>query len=157
MRRLSLAAALFLGLSLHVAAQDTYAARLAAANAYVTQSIGDIDLEAMVRTMYAPVLDQVRANGGRLSQAQINEIDALYMQIMLEPLRQIMLQQDRVMADQFTLEEINALLAFYTSPVGRSVMTKLPQLVQAQQPAVMAMVQSSMATLVPRLQAILAR
>lgn len=157
MRRLPLAAALFLGLSLPLAAQDTYAARLAAANSYVTQSIVDLDLEALVRAMYAPVLDQVRANGVRLSQAQINEIDALYMQIMLEPLRQIMLQQDRVMADLFTLEEINALLAFYTSPVGRSVMTKMPQLMQAQQPAVMAMVQSSMATLLPRLQAILAR
>lgn len=157
MRRLALTALAVVAFSLPALAQDTRETRLARAQDYVAQSMMDLDLEAVVRSMYRPVLDQVAASGRQLSQDQIDRIDALYMATMLEPLRAIMMQQDQVMADLFTLEEIEALLAFYTSPVGRSVMTKMPQLMEVQQPAILNMVQSTMPTLIPQLQAIIAR
>lgn len=157
MRRLALTALAVVAFSLPALAQDTRETRLARAQDYVAQSMMDLDLEAVVRSMYRPVLDQVAASGQQLSQDQIDRIDALYMATMLEPLRAIMMQQDQVMADLFTLEEIEALLAFYTSPVGRSVMTKMPQLMEVQQPAILNMVQSTMPTLIPQLQAIIAR
>lgn len=157
MRRLALTALAVVAFSLPALAQDTRETRLARAQDYVAQSMMDLDLEAVVRSMYRPVLDQVAASGQQLSQDQIDRIDALYMATMLEPLRAIMMQQDQVMADLFTLEEIEALLAFYTSPVGRSVMTKMPRLMEVQQPAILNMVQSTMPTLIPQLQAIIAR
>lgn len=157
MRRLALTALAVVAFSLPALAQDTRETRLARAQDYVAQSMMDLDLEAVVRSMYRPVLDQVAASGRQLSQDQIDRIDALYMATMLEPLRAIMMQQDQVMADLFTLEEIEALLAFYTSPVGRSVMTKMPRLMEVQQPAILNMVQSTMPTLIPQLQAIIAR
>ncbi len=157
MRRLALTTLAVLAFSLPALGQDTRETRLARAQEYVAQSIMDLDLEAVVRSMYRPVLDQVAASGQQLSQDQIDRIDALYRATMLEPLRAIMMQQDQVMADLFTLEEIEALLAFYTSPVGRSVMTKMPQLMEIQQPAILNMVQSTMPTLIPQLQAIIAR
>lgn len=42
----------------------------------------------------------------------------------------------QIMADLFTLEEIGALAAFYASPVGRQVMTKLPGMAALQQPRI---------------------
>lgn len=159
MRRLipSLALTLVLALSGPAWAQDTREARLAAALAYTQMAIADMDIAAVVRTMYAPVLDQVRASGRTLSQAQIDEIDALYQSTMAEPLLDILRGQDEIMADLFTLEEIQALAGFYASPVGRRVMTRLPQLIEAQQPLILAMVQERVPPLIPQLQAIIMR
>ena len=157
MRRFAWMIALVFSAVLPAAAQDTREARLALARDYVAQSMQDIDIAAVVRTMYGPILDQVAASGRSLRQDQIDQIDALYQSTMQEPLRQIMLQQDQAMADLFTLEEIQALLTFYTSPVGRAVMTKLPQLIEVQQPAIMALVQGTVPAMIPRLQAIIGR
>lgn len=158
MRRLALALALSLAalpLALPAAAQDTREARLAAASAYVAMTLEDMDIAAVVRTMYTPVLDQVRASGRTLSESQIAQIDALYQSTMAQPLTQILRQQDEIMADLFTLEQIEALAAFYASPVGRSVMTRLPQLIEAQQPQILDMVNREVPRMIPQLQAII--
>ncbi len=155
MTRLPLALALALILAFPAAAQETRETRLAAARVYVAQTMEQVDIEAMVRSMYQPVLDQVAANGTTLSAQQLAEIDALYQSTTAEGLRAIMLQQDEVMADLFTLEEIEAISAFYASPVGSSVMAKLPQLSAAIQPQIAAFVQSVVPQLVPELQRII--
>ena len=160
MRRLALILALSLAAPAAPAqtpAPDTPEARLAAATAYVTMTIEDMDIAAVVRTMYAPLLDQVRAGGRTLTQAQVAQIDQLYQSTMAQPLLDILRRQDRVMAELFTLEEIETLAAFYASPVGRRVMTRLPQLIEAQQPEILAMVNREVPRLIPQLQAIIGR
>ncbi len=155
MPRIALALACALALALPAAAQDSREARLAAARAHVALTMEDIDLPAMVRTMYQPVIDQMAAGGRPLRQDQIDRIDRLYQSTMIEPLRAIMMSQDEIMADLFTLEEIEALAAFHASPVGRRVMQKLPQLVEAQQPQILALIQGELPRLIPELQRII--
>jgi hypothetical protein len=146
-----------LALAAPALAQDTREARLAVAQTYIDATLADMDMPALIRTMYQPILDQIASSGTRLTQGQIDRIDALYQQEMGPPMLNIMQQQAGIMADLFTLEEIETLARFYNTPVGRSVMQKLPQLVQAQQPAILAMVQNAMPRLIPQIQAILAQ
>lgn len=159
MKRLVLAATLALSTSLPAAlwaqTADTYENRLAAATAYTQQTMADMDMEAMIRTMYAPLLDQIRGQGQVVTGDQVAQIHALYMDTMLEPLTTIMEGQNTVMAELFTLEEITALAEFYNTPVGRSVMTKLPQMMERLQPQIMVFVQGAMPQLIPELQRIL--
>jgi hypothetical protein len=130
---------------------DTRDARLAAARAYVEMSAADIDIDGMMRAMYRPVLDQLAGQGINPGPNQIDEIHALYTEIMAQPLLDIMRAQDEIMADLLTLEEIEALASFYATPLGRSVMTKLPQMIEAQQPQIMGLLETTMPVLVPRL------
>ncbi|MCB1396367.1 MAG: DUF2059 domain-containing protein [Rhodobacter sp.] len=159
MVRPALALAVSLGLALATPAfaqsTDTYDARLAAARSYIDATLRDLDVAELVRTMYRPVIDQLAASGMQLTQSQIDRIEALYLAEMTQPLLDILNQQDRVMADLFTLEEIRTLAAFYDTPVGRSVMQKLPRVVEAQQPAILGMVQGTMPRLIPQIQAII--
>lgn len=157
MRRLALAAAAAFVVALPALAQDTREARLAAAETYIAMTVADMDVAALVRTMYQPIIDTLAAQGQVLRPEQVAELDALYQSTMVEPLLSIMRGQGPVMADLFTLAEIEALAAFYASPVGRAVMTKLPDLVAAQQPQIMEMVQREVPPLIPRIQAIVGR
>lgn len=51
-----------------------------------------------------------------------------------------MKQQPDVMADIYTLEELEALRDFYATPVGRAVMMKLPRIMEAIQPQMAVMI-----------------
>jgi len=159
MKRLAFAAALAFSTSLPavVWAQtaDTYENRLEVATAYTQQTLADMDFEALIRTMYLPLLDQVRGQGQTVTDAQVAQIHALYMDTMLAPLTTIMEGQSAVMADLFTMEEITALADFYNTPTGRSVMTQLPQLMERLQPQILTFVQGAMPRLIPELQRIL--
>lgn len=151
---LALVAVLF---ALPAAADDARDTRVAAAQRYIAVSMEGMDIAAMVRSMYQPIIDQLTQGGQHLSEAQVAELDALYQANMQEPLRQIMHDQDEVMADLFTLEEIEALTDFYASPVGHSVMMKLPEMLALQQPQIMAMVQGTIPRMMPEIQRIIAR
>ena len=142
-------------LALPAWAQDDRAARLDVARGYVEATLADIDMGAMISTMYAPVLDQVRASGQEVSEAQVAEIDALYQETFTGPMREIMLAQDEIMADLLTLEEIQALADFYATDAGSSVMRKLPEMTARQQPQIMALIETTMPTVIPQLQEIL--
>ena len=59
-------------------------------------------------------------------------------------------QFTKVYTDTFTQEEVDGLIAFYSSPVGRAFVAKMPQLMQQ----AMQIVQADMATMMPKLQRI---
>lgn len=153
MKHLLLALALTFPLA---ALAETREERLAAANDYVELSLDGFDMAAVIETMYQPVLQQVQASGQSLSEPQVAEIRQLYLDTFSQPMTDLMRGQSEIMADLMTLSEINALRGFYTTPEGKSVMTKLPQVMAAQQPQVMALVNNNMGVLLPKLQAIIA-
>ncbi len=130
-------------------------ARLTVAQAYIAATLEDLDVAELVRTMYRPLLAQVRAGGVEVSEAQEAAIEELYLENMAEPMVEIMRAQDEIMADLFTLTEIEELYAFYMTPAGRSVMLKLPQLAEAQMPMTMELVESRMEVILPKLMEIL--
>lgn len=138
-------------------AQDTREARLAVARDYVTAAFADLDMPLLIEQIWRPIVPQIESSIGKsLTPTQLDEINALYQATFTDRMRDIMLGQDEVMADLLTLEEITALKEFYASPIGRSVMLKLPGIVAKQQPAIMGLVQSTMPSIMPELQKIVA-
>lgn len=151
----ALSAAMMMTAPALVHADDGRAARLTVAQAYVTAAVEDMDIDELVRTMYRPLLVQIRASGQEVTDEQEAEIEALYLEQLRDPMREVMLAQDEIMADLLTLTEIEALYEFYMTPTGRSVMQKLPRIVEAQMPMTMALVEEKMEIIVPRIMEIL--
>ena len=134
---------------------ETREERLAVAEEYVELALAEFDMAALIDTMYQPVLQQVAAGGATLTEAQVAAIRQLYMDTFTGPMTDLMREQSALMADMMTLAEITALRDFYATPEGRSVMAKLPQLVAAQQPGVMSLVNDTMPALMPEVLAII--
>ena len=141
---------------LYASADSGYAERLAVAKQYVTVSLEDIDMTKMVKQMWLPLAQQIETDrGSPLSSSQIEKIDKLYQDTYYLKMYNIMSQQDKIMADIFTLEEIVALRDFYYTEEGRSVMNKLPDLVGAQQPIITKLVQETLPTIIPEIEKII--
>lgn len=133
-----------------------YQERLAAARAYVEMSMQDVEMARIVEQMWRGALPQFRQiAGGPLTEQQMTDLQALYMEVFEAPMRDVMRDQDKLMADLLSLEEIAALRDFYATPEGRSVMRKLPDILARQQPQIMALVQSSLPQILPRVRDIL--
>ena len=142
---LAAAIALMPGLSLAETRDD----RLAAARSYLEMTMADLDVDRMIRQMYQPLLQQLAARGTTATAPQIAELDALYMSNLKQPLLDVMQAQDEIMADLMTLEEIQAIAAFYATPAGRAVMRKLPEMMERQQPQIMTLMQQTMPRVMP--------
>ena len=151
MKSLVLAALLALPLP---ALAETREERVAAASEYVDLALQGFAMPAMIETMYQPILQQVAAGGAVLTEDQIAKIRQLYLDTFTEPLTKLMHDQAGIMADMMTLAEITALRDFYSTPEGKSVMAKLPQLTAAQQPGMMALINDKMTGLMPQVLAI---
>lgn len=133
---------------------ETREERLAVAKEYVDLALQGFDLNAVIETMYQPILSQVAAGGQTLTEDQIAQIRQLYLDTFTGPMTALMRDQAQIMADMMTLGEITALRDFYATPEGRSVLAKLPQLTAAQQPGVMALINDKMTRLMPQVLAI---
>ncbi len=140
-----------------VLAQDAdYDARLAAAREYVEASMQDVEMPRIIEQMWRGALPQFQQiAGGPLSEQQMADLHVLYMEVYEQPMRDVMREQDKLMADLLTLEEIIALRDFYATPEGRSVLRKLPDILARQQPQIMALVQESLPAILPRIMEIL--
>ena len=153
MRPLALALCLTLALP---ALAETRDERLSVATEYVEATIADLDMPALIATMWKPIADQSAAQGTPLSEDQQTRLEALYLENFTEPMFEIMRAQADVMADIYTLAEIQALADFYQTDLGRAAMIKLPKLVEAQQPLIMGLVQSKIGPMLPQIQGIIA-
>jgi hypothetical protein len=134
---------------------ETREDRVAVAAEYVDLALRDFDMEAVITSLYQPILQQVAAAGQTLSDAQVAEIRALYAKTFTEPMIALMREQSGLMADAMTLGEITALRDFYSTPEGRSAMAKLPQLTAAQQPGLAMLIEEKMGPLMPEVLAII--
>ncbi len=113
-------------------------------------ALADFDMDALIASMWAPVVQQVEGTGVTVTPEQRTAIQTLYKDTFAAPMTALMQEQSGMMADMMTLEEITALRDFYATPAGRSVMAKLPQLTQAQQPGVMQLISEKMPDLMPK-------
>jgi hypothetical protein len=152
LKTLCLAALLALPLP---ALAETREERVVAAQEYVELALSGFDMAAVIETMYQPILQQVAAGGQTLTDDQVQQIRALYIDTFTDPMFALMRDQSQIMADIMTLAEITALRDFYATPEGKSVMAKLPQLTAAQQPGVMQLVNDNMSALMPQVLAII--
>ncbi len=153
MRRILFAALLallpFTGLA------ETRDERIAVAAEYIDLSLQDMDMGAIIATMWTPVVNEVEKSGKVVTDLQRKKLQELYMATFEAPMVTLTRDQATIMADIMSMAELTALRDFYKTPEGRSVMKKLPLLVQAQQPGIMALVEGNLPTLIPQITAIL--
>lgn len=150
-------AVLALCLALPAHADSDRDARLAVAQDYVAASMADMDIQEFIRQLWQPMVQQMAATRQPLRPGQIEEIEALFSDELTGPLTEVMNRQDEVLTDLLSLEELTALRDFYTSEHGGAVMRKMPQLAQAQQPMISAVLQDAMPRMMPRIKAITTR
>lgn len=148
---------LALCLALPAQAEGDRAARLAVARDYVGASMADMDIQEFIRQLWQPMVQQMAATRQQLSTDQITALEQLFSDELTGPLTKVMQQQDEVLADLLTLEELTALRDFYTSEHGNAVMRKMPQLARAQQPMISAVLQDAMPRMMPKIEAITTR
>lgn len=157
MKLVTIAATLILALAaLPMSAfAETREERVIVAAEYVELAIQSFDMNAIITSLYQPILQQVAAGGQSLTDAQVAQIRQLYADAFSEPMTALMRDQSGLMADMMTLAEITALRDFYATPEGRSAMAKLPQLTAAQQPGVAKLIEEKMGPLLPQVLAII--
>lgn len=157
MRKLISALAIAATLSTPALAEETYEQRLAVATGYIEATLQDINMPAMIETMWQPIVADIRSKDIPLSDAQIAQISKLYQDELTEPMLTIMRGQSVVMAEVFTFDEIKAIRDFYATDLGRAAMSKLPQIAERQTPMVLKMVQEKLPEIIPQIQEILAQ
>jgi hypothetical protein len=156
MKRFFLAATAAAFLSCPAFAQDeTYDARLTIAKEYVEASMADVDMYSFIQQLWIPVIQQMKNSGIQLSTDQISQIETLYLDTLTEPMLNVMRQQEVLMAELMTIEELTALRDFYNSEHGRAVMQKMPELSQLQQPMIAEMMRAVTPQMLPKIQAII--
>lgn len=136
-------------------AADDYDERLAIANDYASMAAADMDINALIDQMWKPMVQGFEASGKTVTEAQINKLRTVYRDNFAEPLLELMSNQGPVLANIYTLDELKALHAFYLTPEGRGVMSKMPQLLEQQQPEIMQLVMSNMGPIMQAMQEIL--
>lgn len=149
---LILRAALVVALLSTASYADTREERLAVAQDYTENTIADMDMDNVIRTMWEPILPMM---GITATNEQKAEIQALYMEVVEPRMIDILNGQAAIMADLFTLEELEALRDFYATPRGRSIMQKLPEVMKKVNPEIIAMVQETMPNVLPKVKEIL--
>ncbi|WP_297773445.1 DUF2059 domain-containing protein [uncultured Roseovarius sp.] len=138
-------------------AESDREARLAVARDYVEATMSDTDVQEFIRQLWQPMVQQMAATRQPLEPEQIAEIESLFSTQLTQPITDVMLRQDAIMADIMTLEELTALRDFYTSEHGGAVMRKMPQLAQLQQPMISAVLQKAMPEMMPKIEEITTR
>lgn len=124
-----------------------------AARAYVETPVQ----QKLLEDMFSPagIMAQMGLTGGRLSSEQqtiIAEIVSEELQALKPEIVDAMVNG---MARNFSLEEIEALTAFYSSPVGASAMSKMNPFMQQTMAELGPSFQQMQSRLVPRIQAAL--
>lgn len=145
---------LALCLALPAKAESERDARLAVAQAYVSATMENLDMQDFIRQIWQPMVAQMAQNRQQLSPEQVARIEALFSDELTEPLTQVMHAQDEILADLMTLEELQALSDFYNSEHGRSVMNKMPELSRIQQPMISRVLQTKMPVMMPKIREI---
>lgn len=147
-------AILAFALALPAHADTNREARLAVARDYVEATMKTMDMQEFIRQLWEPMVQQMAATRQPLSPDQIAQIEALFSSELTEPMTEVMLKQDAIMADLMSLEELTALRDFFLSEHGRSAMQKMPELSRIQQPMISAVLQEKMPIMMPKIEAI---
>lgn len=129
------------------AQSDDGGARLEAARAYLAVTNTDRAQERMAAVAANSLLDTIRSNQPELFNEKGDQLRQLVVAAFVSGLQEAMIGADRLLASQFSLEELEALAAFAQTPEGRSVLEKLPEFTASLQPRI----QAALKTMLPQL------
>jgi len=116
------AALLSLTLLAPAAVAETREERLEVARSYTEMTVQDMDISAVIGLMYLPTVDLIKASGQTITDEEVAQLEAVFMEVYAAKMTDIFLANDEIMADMFTLAEIEALKEFYETPQGKVVL-----------------------------------
>ena len=131
-------------------AQDNNSARLALAHEAIAAMHADKMFDSLAPQM-KQMATQMAPLPANLSPEQHQLVEAMQGKIMdmsMEAAKGMVAQMDQVYADVYSEAELKAMVAFFHSPEGQSMLAKQPQVMQH----VMPLVQSMQRDLMPKIQ-----
>ncbi|WP_404424617.1 DUF2059 domain-containing protein [Nibricoccus sp. IMCC34717] len=151
-KQLALATLLLLPL---VRAEEPNAERLALAREVIHLSQADRminnlvpQLQQMTSQMAAPMLDKLSPE----QRAKVEAAQKKAVELGIEAAKQMISKMDAVYADVYSSDELKAIKSFYSTVEGKSMIEKMPQVMQKMMP----LMQQMQAELMPKIQAAMA-
>lgn len=132
---------------------ETREERIAAAREYIAVSQSETQIQQMAEVSARPMLDVIQQQQPELFAEKGDTLAGIVQEFFRNEMATVMANQDELLADVFTLTELNALTEFYSTDAGRSAMEKMPQFLEAIQPQMMTMIQQKMPELFRQLEA----
>ncbi len=114
----------------------------------LTEQMNTELLDAMLPLFRAQLQEELSSIGVELDAESMAKIEAIVVEETNSMIDRIMPPSIEIYAQVFSLEELEALLAFYRTPAGASTMRKMPAVVQAMNPLLL----REVATLTPILE-----
>jgi hypothetical protein len=93
-------------------------------------------MEPMMKSMMAQADKNIPAG----QRAKLDEMREKIMALMVESLNNAKPALAKIYTDTYTEEEIDGILTFYKSPVGKALLQKMPEAMQRMMPVIMKMV-----------------
>jgi hypothetical protein len=154
---LCLAAVLFCHNAVAQEAAAPGPARIAAAAKVVESSGGTATMESLLGVMTPQILAELRRTNPRIGEEALQIIGKMLTDEMRASLPQLMEAQAYIYATRFSLEELQELVRFYESPIGKRLVTETPALardsVQAGQAWGMASAKKALEKIIAQLRA----
>lgn len=116
---------------------DAFEKRRAVAADYVKLYLEHADLPGVSFRVMQPMLQQIAKTQPDLWKEKKAQLTGIAVSSFAKALHDALAGLDVEMAKTFTLKELTALRDFYSSPAGRSVMTKMPGFMRKAVPAAM--------------------
>lgn len=122
-------------------------AKLALAREVIAATQADKMLDGIAAQMkqVAAQMTRLPPNATAEQKQQITEFQEQTMDMLMESVKKLLPRMDRVFAESYTEAELRAILAFYTSPEGRSMLAKQPQILARLMPEIQEMNRELMA------------
>jgi hypothetical protein len=136
-RRILAAACVICALALPAYAQDDLEARQAAAEQIVGITTTDTIMQAMNEAVWPPVRDTIVQQNPDVTAEQLAAMEGVMADVSGEIVAEMSVDLVDFYAAEFSLDELNALVDFYTSPVGRKYQAKLPELMAKVTPTIL--------------------
>jgi hypothetical protein len=130
-----------------LAVDDAAEARLVAAVRVVKITTADAMTEAMIRALWPPLRERIVSQNPAASPELLDVVHQITADVTREMVSDVSGDMVNFYASQFTTEELDALLAFYESPVGGKLLASTPSLMNQVMPQVLEKTQ----TMMPRL------
>ena len=113
-------------------------AKVAVATRILEATHATDNMMAVMDTMIAPMVQSIKTQNPSLPDDQIKMISDMLTEELHKLVPQGVALNAQVYASHFTLEELNAIAAFYQTPVGQKIITEQPKIVKEVLPIGMA-------------------
>ena len=104
--------------------------KIAAATEILRQTHAQDNASAMFDILVPPLVAQVKSHAPNLTDVQIKMISDMLLDEMKAALPDMTVANARIYAEHFTLDELEGIRNFYTTPLGQKLLAENPKIVK---------------------------